>query len=317
MLRREVPPERTAEYARAVERLGLDELWVVEDCFFAGGIASVTAALAATDRIAVGIGVLPAVMRNVAATALEVAALARMFPGRLLPGIGHGVSDWMRQIGAFPASQLAALEEVTSALRSLLAGERVSMAGKHVHLDEVALEFPPAVVPPVATGVRAVRSLRTSGRVADGTVLTEMSAPGYVRWAREQIDAGRAEAGRTDAHRVTVYAFSAPDGPWGAGRDAAAALVAPALRSGSLDLQLAEAGIGAAAADLVRGTPDAAATAAALPAEWLDLLTVSGDPARCRRSLDALYDAGADAVVLVPAAADPDAALAQLAAVVS
>jgi 5,10-methylenetetrahydromethanopterin reductase len=300
MLRREVPPEHTAAYARGVERLGFDELWVVEDCFYAGGVAAGAVALASTGRIAVGLGVLPAVMRTAASAALEIAALARMFPGRVLPGFGHGVTSWMHQIGAFPESQLAALEETTSAVRALLRGGTVTVDGRHVHLDEVALEFPPTVVPPVATGVRGPRSLRLSGRVADGTVLTELSTPEYVRWAREQIDAGRAEAGRTDPHHVTVYAYAAPD------RDAVRPLVADGLRDGGSSGQWGRLADEVPA--LLARTP--ADLSAALPGAWLDALTVSGDDAR--RSLDALYAAGADTVVLIPAAEDPDAALEQL-----
>ncbi|MBW0115582.1 LLM class flavin-dependent oxidoreductase [Pseudonocardia sp. KRD-169] len=296
MLRREVLPEHTAAYARGVEDLGFDELWVVEDCFYAGGIAAGAVALAATERISVGLGVLPAVMRNPATTALEIAALARMFPGRVRPGIGHGVTSWMHQIGAFPSSQLAALQETTSAVRALLRGERVTVDGRHVHLDDVVLEFPPPVVPPVATGVRGPRSLRVSGRVADGTVLTELSVPAYVRWARERIDEGRAEAGRTDAHHVTVYAYAAPD------RDAVRPLVADGVRSGG------SSGQWGALTDELSALEDAAE----LPDAWLDELTISGDSAR--RSFDALRDAGADSVVLIPAAEDPVAALDQLAA---
>ncbi len=301
MLRREVLPEHAARYARAVERLGFDELWLVEDCFFAGAVAVGAVALAATSTLTVGLGVLPAVLRNPAATALEIAALARMFPGRLVPGLGHGVTGWMQQIGAFPSSQLAALEETTSAVRALLRGETVTVAGRHVHLDGVALEFPPDVVPPIVTGVRGARSLRLSGRVADGTVLTEMSAPAYVRWAREQIDGGRAETGRTDAHHVTVYAFAAPD------RADVRPLVAAAISSGGTDEQLARAGLDAAT--LRARHPDD--PTAALPDGWLDVLSVSG--ATSRRAWDALADAGADTVVLIPAAEDPDTALTQLA----
>lgn len=308
MLRREVLPEHTAAYARGVERLGFDSLWVVEDCFYAGGVAAGAVALASTERIAVGLGVLPAVMRTAAGAALEIAALARMFPGRVLPGFGHGVTGWMHQIGALPASRLAALEETTSAVRALLRGETVTVDGRHVHLDAVALEFPPPVVPPVATGVRGPLSLRLSGRVADGTVLTELSTPAYVRWARERIDAGRVEAGRTDGHHVTVYAYAAPD------REAVRPLVADGVRSGGSSGQWgALAGEMAALRDRVPGPDDPGPDdlAAALPDAWLDELTVSGDAAR--RSLDALRDAGADTVVLIPAAEDPVAALEQLA----
>jgi hypothetical protein len=77
--------------------------------------------------------------------------------------------------------------------------------------------------------VRGPRSLRLSGRLADGTILTELSSPGYVRWAREQIDTGRAEAGRTDPHRVLVYALL---GAGAAGRDAVRAALADSLRHG-------------------------------------------------------------------------------------
>lgn len=301
MLRREVLPEHTADYARGVERLGFDELWVVEDCFYAGAVAAGSEALASTGRISVGLGVLPAVLRNAAGAALEIAALARMFPGRVRPGFGHGVTSWMHQIGAFPASQFAALEETTAAVRALLRGGTVTVDGRHVHLDAVALEFPPPLVPPVATGVRGPRSLRLSGRVADGTVLTELSTPEYVRWARQRIDEGRAEAGRTDAHHVTVYAHAAPD------RDAVRPLVAEGLRDGGSSGQWGA--LASPIAALCGSSP--ADLAAALPDAWLDALTVSGDSAR--RSVDGLRDAGADSVVLIPAAEDPPAALVQLA----
>ena len=48
MFRREQAPENLPAYARRVEALGFDELWVVEDCFYTGGIAQAATALAAT-----------------------------------------------------------------------------------------------------------------------------------------------------------------------------------------------------------------------------------------------------------------------------
>lgn len=221
MFRCSNPPEAVAEYARRVERLGYAELWVVEDCFYAAAISTATVALASTERIAVGIGVLPAVLRNPALAAMELSALGRVYPGRLRAGFGHGVAEWMKQVGAFPPSQLAALGETVTAVRRLLHGERVSMAGRHVNLDDVALEHPPATPPPLYTGVRGAKSLALSGEVADGTILVEGSTPSYVMWARERIDEGRRNAGRTDDHEVTVYAV------WGsdvAGPDEVAAL---------------------------------------------------------------------------------------------
>jgi hypothetical protein len=37
---------------------------------------------------------------------MEVAALARLHPGRFIPGFGHGVRTWMEQVGAAVESPL-------------------------------------------------------------------------------------------------------------------------------------------------------------------------------------------------------------------
>ncbi|HEV7855048.1 MAG TPA: LLM class flavin-dependent oxidoreductase, partial [Mycobacterium sp.] len=76
-------PERLAGAARAADAGGLDELWLWEDCFLAGGISAAAIALANSQRLKVGIGVLPVPMRNVALTAMEIATLDRAYPGRI------------------------------------------------------------------------------------------------------------------------------------------------------------------------------------------------------------------------------------------
>ena len=138
MIRRTVPPSQVVEHALAIQD-GYDELWVVEDLPYAGGISQLTAVLAATDSVAVGHGIAPAPFRNAAALAMEWAALAEFFPGRLIDGLGHGVQTWMEQIGARVASPLTLLEETTTAVRQLLAGEEVTIAGRYVQLTGVQL----------------------------------------------------------------------------------------------------------------------------------------------------------------------------------
>src|SRR5271154_4371241 len=94
------PPERLGPVAAAAEAGGLEQLWGWGDCFKESGIATATAVLATTSHLGVGIGLLPVPLRNVALTAMEIATLARLFPGRLVAGVGHGVLDWMGQVGA-------------------------------------------------------------------------------------------------------------------------------------------------------------------------------------------------------------------------
>ena len=164
-------PERLRSLACTVEDAGLEELWVWEDCFKQSGIASAAAALAWTTRLRVGIGLLPVPLRNVALTAMELATLERLFPGRVVPGVGHGVQVWMAQTGSKVSSPLTLLREYTTALRSLLAGERVSVDGRYVHLEDVALDWPPSPPPPLMLGGSGPRSLELTTELGDGTLL--------------------------------------------------------------------------------------------------------------------------------------------------
>jgi alkanesulfonate monooxygenase SsuD/methylene tetrahydromethanopterin reductase-like flavin-dependent oxidoreductase (luciferase family) len=203
------PPERLRSVAEAADDAGLAQLWLWEDCFWAGGITSAAAALAWTERLQVGVGLLPVPLRNVAVAAMELCALHRMFPGRPVIGIGHGVQDWMGQVGARVESPLTLLREYVDALRALLAGESVSTDGRYVRLDRVQLAAPPSGAPAVLAGAEGPRTLRLVGGHADGTILTGGTTPEQVVQARELIEAGRAEAGRIGPHPVTVYVLAA------------------------------------------------------------------------------------------------------------
>ena len=160
VFRPQLPPERLRAVAEAAEAAGVAQLWLWEDSFFEGGIASAVAALGWTSRLQVGIGLLPVPLRNPALTAMEIATVARLHPGRLLPGLGHGVLEWMAQAGAAVASPMTLLREYTAAVRALLAGEQVTSEGRYVRLSGVALDWPPPS-PPRCSSARAAR--RPSG----------------------------------------------------------------------------------------------------------------------------------------------------------
>jgi alkanesulfonate monooxygenase SsuD/methylene tetrahydromethanopterin reductase-like flavin-dependent oxidoreductase (luciferase family) len=192
------PPERLRGIARAADEAGLEQLWLWEDCFLNSGIAAAAAALAWTSRLQVGIGILPVPFRNVALTAMEIATLRRMFGDRALVGIGHGVQDWMGQVGAKPASPLTMLREHATALRALLQGGTVTTEGRYVRLAGVKLDWPPDPAPDVFLGATGPKTLQLSGEVADGTILSGGTSPEGVRAALRHV-------GAREKHQVVVF----------------------------------------------------------------------------------------------------------------
>lgn len=205
-------PERLPAIARAVEESGLDDLWVWEDCFKESGIASAAVALSVTSRIRVGIGLLPAPLRAVSLTAMEIATLDRIFPGRLVTGVGHGVQSWMAQVGGRVESPMTLLREYFTALRRLLAGEKVTVQGRYVKLDEVQLDWAPPVAPPLLTGGHGPKTLALSAEVADGTLLSAFDEDG-VQQACEVVKATRSRLGAGAAAHEIVAGQIAATGP--------------------------------------------------------------------------------------------------------
>ena len=183
VFRPQLPPERLAGFVAAAEDAGLDDLWLWEDCFGEGGLTTATAALAWSSSVRVGLGLMPVPLRNPALAAMEIATVARLFPGRFVPAFGHGVQAWMAQVGAAAASPLGLMREWVTAVRALLAGDTVTVAGRYVTLDRVALDWPPPAPVPVLIGGRGPKTLALAGELADGLVLDAGTTPDTVRRA--------------------------------------------------------------------------------------------------------------------------------------
>jgi alkanesulfonate monooxygenase SsuD/methylene tetrahydromethanopterin reductase-like flavin-dependent oxidoreductase (luciferase family) len=295
---REQDPATLVDCVRRAEALGLDQFWLVEDCFYNSGIAQAAIALAATERIKIGMGINPAVARNAAFLAMEYATLANAFPGRFIGGIGHGVADWMEQIGAKPKSWLGSIEETTTAVRRILAGESVTTDGQYVKLDGVQLYQPPRVVPPVLLGVRGEKSLRLAGVCADGVILADNATPEYIAWAQDLVKQGRVDADRDGNGQIVVFVTSlvsdtSPETARATMREHIATENANGVRPTILELPPYGAEMGRlfeqGGADALRdGMLD----------EWIDQMSVTGSIQDARTAVARIGNAGADAIVL-------------------
>lgn len=298
-------PEKIADTARLAEDLGFAELWIPEDYWCLGSVACLVRALSVTERIPVGVGVMSSLVRHPAVAAMEIASAERMFPGRVRPGLGLGLPPLVDQMGLRPRSQLGALREGVEIVRTLLSGAEVTAESEIFSAQGIKLAHPPDAVPPIYTGVLGPKMLRLSGRVADGTVVSAMASPAYLRWVRQRVDEGLAE--RTDgvtAHRLPTFAMYAVDPDPDKARAAVRPLVALYLTHLVTSPLVTTNAFAADVADMcARGGPDATALIAQeMPDEWLDELTIAGDPKSCAAGIERLHAAGADSVVLMPVA---------------
>jgi 5,10-methylenetetrahydromethanopterin reductase len=304
-LPRNLPAGRIVEFARRAEQLGFAELWIVEDLFFRGGIAQAAVALASTSTIHVGVGILPAAARNAAFATLEAATLAELYPGRLTLGIGHGMPDWMRQVGAWPASPLTLLRETLDAVRGLLRGETLTTHGRYVQLDRARLEFVPPVTPPVLAGVRGPKSLAISGGHADGTVLAEPVTPEYLAAVRSQIAA-------PGEHRIVAYVNAVVSSDAATAREIARPYLAH-MDARDVAVHIDPLPFADELRALAASSESPLDFARSMPDDWVDQLAIVGTADDVRARLGVLHAAGAHGVVFIITGDDAFEALESLA----
>lgn len=295
-----VAPERLAQASSLAEELGFDEIWLAEDFFFTGGIASAAIALDATRRIRVGLGVVSAVARHPALLAMDIATLTRAHPGRLRPGVGLGVPAWVDQMGRLPRSPLSALRECVTSVKALLRGEVVSYEGRVFSFRDVRLTYPELEEVPVDMGVIGPKMLALSGEIADGSVLSVGAGLAYVKWARERIEEGRRAGGPAHRpHRITAFAIFCVDHDGDRARQAVRAPLAFYSSEGGVNALTEIAGVSEALMNMVRrGGHEVVAQE--MPARWVEELTISGTPEECSERIRAFHDAGVDSVALFP-----------------
>lgn len=284
-------PAEIVSAARAAERGGFDEMWVGEDYFFTGAIATAGAVLATTG-LPVGIGIVPTASRHPALLAMELATLAGLYPGRLRAGIGAGVPEWLDQMDIRSPKLLSSIKDVLAGLRTLLAGEVLDVEASTYTARQVKLEHPPEVVPPLFAGVGGPKALRASGERADGTVLSVLGGVEYVAWATQQIKSG----GAGPAHDVVAYALCSVDHDATVARERIRELFAIYLLSGPRNPMTEAQGI-ADEAEALAAMPFEEA-ALAIPNGWIEALAVVGTPSTCAEKILQMAEAGADCVGL-------------------
>ena len=188
------------ESVQAAEEAGYDRAWVVDSQMLWEDVwVYMTRALAATERIQLGVAVANPLTRHYTVTASAAATLAQLHPGRVILGLGRGDSA-VRTLGLKQVAT-SKFAEVVPRMQALLAGEEVATPAATIKLRWATGEHVPIAV--AATGPR---NLRLAGALADIAMLQVGASPIAVRWGVEQVRAGAEESGR-DPDEVEISTF--------------------------------------------------------------------------------------------------------------
>ncbi|HXP55478.1 MAG TPA: TIGR03854 family LLM class F420-dependent oxidoreductase [Streptosporangiaceae bacterium] len=223
-----------ARYSASVDRLeelGVDSLWISELVFgsLVEPFIGMAHALARTNRLKVGTGVAILPGRHPVLVAKQLASLAALAPGRVLPAFGlqPARAEERALFPVPPGRRAAVFDESLELLRLLLREESVSFTGQYFTVEEASVGPLPAKPLDIWTGGSAPGALRRTGRLADGW-LGSFLTPAEAGAARETIQAAAADAGREieeDHFGISLAVVTGAGGSGEAGGDVPASLV--------------------------------------------------------------------------------------------
>jgi probable F420-dependent oxidoreductase len=165
-------PGQFADAVDQLEQAGVDSLWLPEMVYspLVEPFTGMAFALSRTRRLKAGSGISVLPGRHPVLVAKELATLAGLAPGRVLPVFGLAPAQPAeRALFTVPDGRRAAVfDESLQLLRLLLTAERVTFDGEFFAVSEATVGTLPAKPLDIWLGGSAPAGLRRVGRLADG-----------------------------------------------------------------------------------------------------------------------------------------------------
>ena len=195
-------PEAFADAVDLLEQAGVDSLWLPENVYspLVEPFTGLAFALSRTRRLKAGSGISVLPGRHPVLVAKQLASLAGLAPGRVLPVFGlQPAQPAERALFPVPDGKRAAVfDESLALLRLLLTQDTVSFEGEFFSVSRASVGSRPAKPLDIWLGGSAPGGLRRVGRLADGwlgSLLTPEEAGAAVA-AVAVIQDAAAQAGR-------------------------------------------------------------------------------------------------------------------------
>lgn len=195
-------PDRLVALARLVDQdTTFSHLWIPDERFFRDLTAELTLAAVNTERVFIGSAVTDPYIRHPALTAVALATVDEIAGGRVIAGMGAGISGFDALNITRHKPQLS-VREAIGLMRALWKGGEVDLAGTTVEFHG-RLDFAPARPDvPVWIAGRGPAILSLAGEIGDGVFIGGLASEPGLHYAHARIDAGVRKAGRS-GHDVT------------------------------------------------------------------------------------------------------------------
>ncbi|MFI5508257.1 TIGR03854 family LLM class F420-dependent oxidoreductase [Mycobacterium sp. NPDC051804] len=195
----ETGPDELSGIVDHLESAGVDSLWFSELVYTKAvdPFIGMAHALSRTDNLKVGTSVAVLPGRHPVLVAKQLASLAALAPGRVLPVFGlRPAIPAERQIFVVPdGARAAVFDESLRLLRSVLKQDDVSFTGDYFSVNSVDIAPRPVKALDIWLGGSAPAGFRRIGALGDGW-LGSFLTPDEARAGREQIQQAAEQADR-------------------------------------------------------------------------------------------------------------------------
>src|SRR3954451_15028570 len=305
------PLEEMLESARAMDRAGMDTIWLAEaypwwrkhgmEARSSTGVAAVMGR--ETERLTIGWGIIAASTRHPVQAAMDARVVQEAAgPGRFILGFGTS-KIFLNNTKSQTKKTLGPMRDAVTIARGVLSGERFDYDGDTWSADVPALAadaHAPREVPPVYVAATAPKMQALAGEIADGCLTPSITTPEFVRYTRGNVDA--------DIDIGCTIVASIHESDRDAGRDGAREIAGMYLANkvqniqGAADTLLDLAGL---TQEEIRPVAEAMEQGGRLAAkakvtdEILDKCKpIAGTPADCIAAIEEYHDAGCTHVML-------------------
>lgn len=271
-----------------------------------GCFTTLAAAIMATRKIPIGLGITSPYMRHPTIQASECVGLDELSAGRFVMGLGAGkVGTEYLNLDMEKYTPVKTHRESIDMIRGIVSGQKFAYDGELFKCDMPAIDrkgrgLRTAI--PIYVGATGPQMQKLAGKMADGLLLPGLTSPGFTRYAREHCWAGAATVNRQLPADYPVggviLAACSRDGSKAknATRSYTGTYIINKLRNIKNDVILSSSGLPASTWDPFRkaiadGTEDNV-THLVTDATQRAFTCISGTPAECLEITQELVDAG-------------------------